>query len=522
MEKILKILIVEDYTSDAELIIEEIKRNGIQFKELVVDSKIQYIKALKDFKPDVILSDYALPDFDGLTALNLKQELTPLTPFILITGAISEEKSLEILKKGADDYLLKGHIARVGTAILTTIEKRQMLVEKKEAEDRLIILSRAVEQNPASIVLTDIQGNIEYVNPKFTQLTGYTEKEIIGKNPRVLKSDETTSEDYKDLWKTITAGNEWRGEFQNCKKNGEMYYEHALISPIADDKGNITHFLAVKEDITERKLAEEVIKNYSLHLEETVKKRTVELEIAKDRAESADKLKTAFLLNMSHELRTPLNSIIGFSGILLREFPGPLNEEQKKQLGMIQSSGRHLLSLINDILDLSKIETGKLTANSERFYIDDVIKEVIELEEPSALNKQLIIDFKQTPDHIEVVSDRKRIFQVILNLVNNAIKFTETGSVTINCFQKNKSVSIEVYDTGIGIKKENIDKLFKPFIQLENDLVRNYEGSGLGLSISMKLIELLQGKLSVKSTFGVGSTFTITLPLFGNNDSSLE
>lgn len=513
MENFLKVLIVEDYLADAELIKEELIRSKIPFSHMIVETKEEYINALKDYSPDVILSDYAFPDFDGLLALSIKEKLAPSVPFILVTGTINEETAVEIMKAGADDYLIKGHIGRLGTAIRIACEKREIIKQKIETEQRLSILSRAVEQNPASIVLTDINGNIEYVNPKFTELTGYSENEILGENPRILKSNVATTEEYKDLWKTITSGKEWRGEFQNRKKNGDVYFESALISPIADENGRITHFLAVKEDITERKVAEEVLRNYGLRLEETVKKRTTELELAKDRAESADRLKTAFLLNMSHELRTPLNSIIGFSGILLHEFPGPLNDEQKKQVRMIQSSGRHLLSLINDILDLSKIEAEQITANFEYFKVDEVLKEVIELEEPSARTKDISIRYIKDQENIEIFSDRKRILQVFLNLLNNAIKFTEKGNITIHCYKDLEQVKIDFTDTGIGIKAENMTKLFKPFIQLENNLTRNYEGSGLGLSISKKLMDLLHGDITVKSTFGSGTTFTVSIPL---------
>ena len=207
-----------------------------------------------------------------------------------------------------------------------------------------------------------------------------------------------------------------------------------------------------------------------------------------------------------------LNSIIGFSGILLHEFPGPLNDEQKKQLGMIQASGRHLLSLINDILDLSKIEAGQVTANFEYFFLTDVIKEVIELEGPAAITKGIFIKYENEINHHEILSDRKRIFQVLLNLLNNAIKFTEKGSVTIRSYVDYDTVKVEVADTGIGIKPENIQKLFKPFIQLENNLTRNYEGSGLGLSISKKLMDLLQGDIQVISTYGSGTKFTVIIP----------
>lgn len=253
MKKSLRILIVEDIPTDAELLLREIARSGIQFTSHIVDSKKDYIKGINEFKPDIILSDYSLPHFDGMQALMIRQELVPLVPFVLVTGSINRETAVELMKAGADDYVIKEHMSRIGSAIKASFEKMEILSAKNKAEEELKILSRAIEQNPASILITNTHGEIKYVNPKFTELTGYLPEEALGQNPRILKSGLNTSEDYKQLWLTITSGKEWRGEFRNRKKNGELYYESALISPILDEKGNITHFLAVKEDITEKK-----------------------------------------------------------------------------------------------------------------------------------------------------------------------------------------------------------------------------------------------------------------------------
>jgi PAS domain S-box-containing protein len=256
MEQPLRILMVEDNILDAELIKREIKKNGILFVDRLVETKDDFTKAIQEFTPDIILSDYSLPSFDGMQALRIRQETIPEIPFILVTGSINEETAVEVMKAGADDYILKGHITRIGTAMKAAMEKKAAIRLKKEADEQLRILSRAVDQNPASIIITDIQGNIEYVNQKFTQVTGYNFKEVMGQNPRILKSGATTQEEYKNLWETIIAGKEWKGEFQDRKKNGDIYFESALIAPIANDEGVVTHFLAVKEDITERKRAE--------------------------------------------------------------------------------------------------------------------------------------------------------------------------------------------------------------------------------------------------------------------------
>lgn len=238
-----------------------------------------------------------------------------------------------------------------------------------------------------------------------------------------------------------------------------------------------------------------------------------ELAIEKERAESADRLKTAFLLNMSHELRTPLNSIIGFSGILLQQLPGALNDEQIKQLKMIQLSGRHLLSLINDVLDISKVEAGEIKPAIESFDINQVVEIVVNQFMPAIREKSLSLTYTNKLANGTIESDKKRITQVLINLVNNAVKFTQKGFVRITCCRDDGNLYIDVSDSGIGIKEEDLPNLFTPFLQLENNLTRNFEGSGLGLSISHKLVEMLHGSITVQSTYGVGSTFTIKLPV---------
>jgi len=238
-----------------------------------------------------------------------------------------------------------------------------------------------------------------------------------------------------------------------------------------------------------------------------------DLALAKERAESADRLKSAFLATMSHELRTPLNSIIGFTGIVLQGLAGPLNDEQSKQLGMVRTSGRHLLALINDILDLSKIEAGEVEIVKEEFAVPGLIGKVVETVSPLAEKKGLALAAALSPEVGQIYSDRRRVEQILLNLVNNAVKFTERGRVRIEGAIVDEYLRVSVEDTGIGIKAEDMGKLFQTFRQIQTVSTRDHEGTGLGLSICKKLVTMLGGEIWAESEYGVGSKFSFTLPI---------
>lgn len=242
--------------------------------------------------------------------------------------------------------------------------------------------------------------------------------------------------------------------------------------------------------------------------EEELKENAVQLEQANIHLQEADRLKTVFFASMSHELRTPLNSIIGFTGIILQGLAGPLSDEQTKQLGMICDSARHLLNLINDILDVSRIEAGQLETTSEMFDMRETIEKVVEIMTPLAEKKDLVLVAEVAPEVGQITSDRQRVEQILVNLVNNSVKFTEKGEVRIECQISNGLLVTHVVDTGIGIKPEDVGMLFEAFCQTDN----RHEGTGLGLFICKKLVEMLGGELRVQSEWGVGSTFTFTLP----------
>jgi signal transduction histidine kinase len=248
-------------------------------------------------------------------------------------------------------------------------------------------------------------------------------------------------------------------------------------------------------------------------MEDKINERTRELKTAMVEAQSADRLKSAFLASMSHELRTPLNSIIGFTGILLQELAGPLNDEQKNQLTMVQKSSRHLLALINDVLDISKIEAGQLDLAHELCSFEQAVTNAVTIVSPLAEKKQIALNTSLPAEPAYFYSDQRRFEQVVINLLQNAIKFTEHGEVNVALTKFDNSYVLKVSDTGIGIKKADIKRLFRPFHQVESGLTRRYEGTGLGLSISKSIISMMGGTVSVESTPGKGSEFTVIIPI---------
>jgi two-component system sensor histidine kinase/response regulator len=389
------------------------------------------------------------------------------------------------------------------------------ITERKDAETQLRKLSLAVEQSPESIVITDVDGQIDYVNEAFVFNTGYSREEVIGCNPKILQSGKTPVATYVSMWSTLIEGEPWKGELYNKRKDGSEYVEFAIITPIRQADGSVTHYVAVKEDITEKKRLGLELDQHRHNLENLVASRTLQLDEARERAEVANQAKSSFLANMSHEIRTPMNAIIGLTHLLRK---GETSPEQADRLGKIDTAATHLLSIINDILDLSKIEAGKLTLEQTDFSLAAILDHTRSLigEQARAKGLAIEIDAGDVPSWLR--GDPTRLRQALFNFAGNAIKFTERGGIVLRArliedTGDELQVRFEVEDSGIGIPAGQLAGLFQSFVQADDSTTRKYGGTGLGLAISRRLANLMGGEAGADSAVGHGSIFWFTARL---------
>ncbi len=756
MEEKIRILNVEDMASDSELAEREVRKVLPDCEFRRVETREEYLKALDDFKPHLIISDYSLPTFDGLTALKLLLERTSLIPLIILTGSLNEDIAVECMKAGAVDYVLKEFIKRLGNAVLNALEQSRIKTEAEEAqaqakekqkvieqiantvpmevyifdleskmyiysnkyivklldyttdtlnsigpvlpeefvhpddmqvllrlpeiyktlkdeevysyeyrikdlqnhwhwlhvreviserfengepwqvigvasditekrnaeeiirrseikyrsifeniqdvyyevdlagiilevspsiaaiskytreeligrnmnkfytssnereeflkklnefkyvkdyevnlkdkdntvfpcaitahlvtdeltnttkisgimrdiserkrdEENIRLLSSALESAANTIVITDSDGTIIWVNNAFSKLTGFSREEALGATPRIIKSGIQNRTFYKELWDTILQGKVWKGELVNRKKNKELYTEEMTITPVMNKEGKISHFIAIKNDISERKKAEK------------------ELIRAKVKAEESDRLKTVFLQNLSHEIRTPMNAIIGFSDLLETH----INNQEKLIYctGIIKEKSHELLGIINEILDISLIEAGQMPVSQEEVHINNLLDDLFEyyIEFRHQMDKKNIdLQCIKAPEGQPqiIITDKTKLTQIFNNLLNNAFKFTDEGTVRFG-FQSTDDSSIRFFvsDTGMGIAKEKQAIIFDRFRQADEGSTRKKGGLGLGLSIVKGLLKLIDGNIVLNSEPAKGSTFIFSIPL---------
>jgi len=371
------------------------------------------------------------------------------------------------------------------------------ITQEKADEAHRQLLTQAVKSSTNAIVITDKDATIQWANPAFESLAGFKLGEAIGKKPRdLIYSGKQSPDFYGALWETILSGKPWQGEVINKRKDGTLYTEELNITPVLSDNREIAHFIAIKQDISNRKEYEKILKE------------------SKKKAELAAKAKSDFLANMSHEIRTPLNAIIGFNELLSQT---PLNKRQEELLKKSADSSKLLLHILNDILDYSKIEAGELELHNEPTKLGEILAQIENIFKESATSKgiQFTISKAKSLPYL-VKTDGLRLLQILANLVSNGIKFTHEGSVELRVTLlhqsvKNATLLFEVIDSGIGMSQEQIEKVFDVFTQADTSITRRYGGSGLGLSIAKHLATMLKGDLRIQSQEGEGTTVSFSL-----------
>lgn len=354
------------------------------------------------------------------------------------------------------------------------------VTERRKIEENLLMMSQTLEQSPSVVVITDTKGDIEYVNPKFTELTQYTLSEVKGKNPRILKSGELLPEQYEEMWKALDSGGDWVGEFHNRKKDGSLYWEHVRLFPIRNAAGSTTHYVKVAEDVTKTRLL--------------------------------DRLKDEFISTISHELRTPLSITKEGISLVLDEIPGKINEKQSKILSSARDSADRLARIINELLDISRLESGDMVLYRENISIKGLIERLAITFREKFQTKGLELNVKLPSTDLVLNIDGNKITQVFTNLVDNALKFTAHGSVNIIIEDLGDHVKCCVSDTGSGIAEEDIPSLFSKFRQFGRMPGAGDRGTGLGLAIAKGIVEMHKGVMTVESRAGEGSNFCFTLP----------
>ncbi len=354
-------------------------------------------------------------------------------------------------------------------------------------------LTAAIEQSPIMILITDKEGNIEYTNPAFSQITGYSPEEVLNNNPRMLSSGQESIHIYKGLWGTILKGNIWRGELLNKKKNGDLYWESLVISPILSENNEITHFVAVMEDISERKSIQEALQQREEALRQA--------NITKDK----------FFSIIAHDLKNPFNAIIGFTSLLIAEYDNIDDIERRSYIENIHQASNTTYRLLENLLEWSRTQTGKIKFTPSIFDLSAVVNEVTSLQHTQATNKGLKV-ISEIPFNTNVFADKNMIRTVLRNLISNAIKFTSSGEIRITVKKKKDHMEVCVSDTGIGIPESGIDKIFKLDEQYLAEGTEFEKGTGIGLILSKEFINKHEGNIWVKSKKNMGSRFCFTLP----------
>ncbi|MFQ6116153.1 MAG: ATP-binding protein, partial [bacterium] len=496
-EKNIRVLLIEDNKFDQMAFKRLVKHENLPYIYTVAGCKSEAEEILKSERFDIVIADYYLGDGTLFEIFNLIQNI----PIIITTGVGAEEVAIKAMKEGAYDYLIKDLDRNYLKVLPVTVENA---IKHKKAEEKYRMLSHAITCINDSIYITDMNDRIIFVNKAFCKTYGYREEDILGKQSNILWKSKSIHN--KDVKTNLSLINEYglKSELYHKRKDGSEFPISLSRSIITDKLGNQVAVVGAAHDISASKQTEE------------------ELQRAKETAEAATHAKTEFLTNISHEIRTPLNAIIGMTELTLDT---ELTSEQQEYLKVVQTSSEVLLSLIDDVLDFSKIEAGQIELDEISFNLREVVEKVSEIFSVRAAAKGLELLCYVEPDLPSLlIGDPTRLRQILVNLVSNAIKFTEKGEVAIKVERlEDVSGKVEnaekvglhfmVSDTGIGIAKNQQSRIFDKFYQADNSTTRKFGGTGLGLSLSRSLVELMGGRLWLESELAQGSTFHFAIYL---------
>lgn len=508
LKKRIRLLLVDDSEDDRELILMNLRRGGYNPDAKIVDTRNEFEDALESGNWDLIICDYSMPKFDGLTALGILKEHKLDVPFILVSGAIGEELAVKAMKAGANDYLMKDSLQRLVPAIERELKEAKLRKEHREAEIERDRLLTVIQNSLNEIYIFDCETlKFQYLNHTAITNLGYDTDQVHNMSPIDINPHLDSVKDYKRILQPLFDGELEKDLFltKHKRKDGSSYPIEIHLQLIRQNDQQF--FTAIGFDLTDR--------------EKDARRIREQKKLTKELAEHS-KHKSEFLANMSHELRTPLNSILLLSNLLQKSNNDTFSDKQEKYIDVIQQSGKNLLSLINEILDLSKIESGEMELSFESVDLNELLSGIGDVFEPIAAENELdfsVSVYKNCPS--EIVMDQLRLEQIIRNLLSNAMKFTEKGRVDLDVYIETNPrqagndewIIFKVEDTGIGIPENKQDLVFESFRQADGSTQRKFGGTGLGLSICRQIAELLDGSLTLESKEGVGSIFTLSLPL---------
>jgi len=496
----LQVLFVDDDPGDVELMRRALRRD-FEVEGARIETAAEFGEALDSGGFDIILCDYSMPRFSGMQALLQWQAAGALVPFIFVTGRLSEEVAVDCIKAGATDYVLKGNLARLPAAVDRALREFAAASALRRAEAERARVMAAVEQAAEAVIITDLERRVVYMNPAFTQITGFTSDDVLGRD--ILEAGPKAAEaaGYENLWHMVARGQTWRGQLVAHRQDTTLYDAEITVTPVFDAAGTMTNFCFIHRDVSERVAAERRLRELYARLAET------------------DRLKDEFLAAFSHELRTPLNVITGYTDILSDVLRPQLDAEARRCFDGIAHSAIHLTKLLAETLDLARLRIDALQPQFTTADVGALVQEVADGFKPLAASKQLTLVCSAPSTPLMAVTDPTRLRQVLSNLIDNAIKFTERGTVEVRVCGGTHELVVEVRDTGIGVEPSDIPRMFEDFRQLDGSTTRRYGGCGLGLALTKRLLDLLGGSIEVESQLGEGSCFRVHLPTAPPEDS---